>query len=727
MNILELTKPFSHGGVAEHITTLSVKLVEKGHKVIVASKEDGHVETLKDRRIRHVKLDFSLKNPFSFFSCLNKLKKLIEDEKIDIVHCHYRACAVYMRFLQVFKGVKTPFVWSNHALKIPSGFIHRRFTFPGERAIAVSERLKRFLIEKIKIDENKISVINNGIDPNSFILPSSDGDRERAKESFGVQGKTTLLILGRLSSVKRHKVAIDALYELSKERDDLVLLITGEGDKGYKRKLNRYIKKLNIQDKVRLVGHVNAREILLASDVMLLPSKREGCPISVFEAFCMSVPVVRTKTGGYEETEGLLIGAEVGSLEDFVGGIKYVLSNPDKVREMTERARAEVFERWTTDKLAEKVEKLYKDIIAKRAEDRQEMIGIIHVGNAGREPYFEKYKKLLDESGKEYEVIMMDKASAGNTDEALPSNYFCFKANDARKNKLIKLINFFKYSRFVKKILKRKKYDKLIILTTLSAFMCKKELHKKYKGKYIFDFRDLSLEKIGWFKKRVARIVKESAFTCISSDGFKKYLPEYDYVKAHNFRYSDLSATRDEIDYEKNKKINLTYIGTSRGYEYNSRLISIFGSDERFNLKIVGSYCDSPQILELSKKHDNVEVKGRYDLSEKHEILKDMDMLVNMNIESFNGLQAMANKYYDGIILKKPQLANINTFAGKQIKDRGLGIALAFSDENFADKVYEYWQNLDEENFNQKAKAELDAVLEEDKIYLAKIESFING
>ena len=72
MNILELTKPFSHGGVAEHITTLSSKLQNKGHKVIVGCKNDSHVENLKGKVIRHVTLNFKLTNPFAFFSCAKK-------------------------------------------------------------------------------------------------------------------------------------------------------------------------------------------------------------------------------------------------------------------------------------------------------------------------------------------------------------------------------------------------------------------------------------------------------------------------------------------------------------------------------------------------------------------------------------------------------------------------------------------------------------------------------
>ena len=65
MNILELSKPFNHGGVAGHITTLSVKLVDMGHNVIIASSYGNHISDLNAYGVEHKIIRFDTKNPQS--------------------------------------------------------------------------------------------------------------------------------------------------------------------------------------------------------------------------------------------------------------------------------------------------------------------------------------------------------------------------------------------------------------------------------------------------------------------------------------------------------------------------------------------------------------------------------------------------------------------------------------------------------------------------------------
>ena len=102
-------------------------------------------------------------------------------------------------------------------------------------------------------------------------------------------------------------------------------------------------------------------------------------------------------------------------------------------------------------------------------------------------------------------------------------------------------------------------------------------------------------------------------------------------------------------------------------------------------------------------------------------------MLINMNIASFNGKRLTANKYYDGLSCNLPQIARIDEYTGALVTVKGLGVALDFYDEGFANKVYEYYQNLDFDEFKQKAKIELDRAKEQDKEFIQKIEDFIKS
>ncbi len=364
MNILELSKPFNHGGMAEHVVTLSVGLSKLGHQVTVASRKGDHLDKLEQNGVLHVPMSFTVKNPFGFLKCAHKLKKIIKQKNIDIVHCHYRACALYMRYLQVFCGVKVPFVWSNHLFEIPSDFLHRKFTFKGEKVIAVSNELKQNLVKNFDISENDIVVVNNGIDP-EYLKEPSDNERENAKKHYGVQGKTVCSVLGRLVPVKGHKIAIEVLDAL-KQRKDLVFLFAGNGEKEYKEELIKEIQKRNLTDRILLVGQTDSHMLLSASDVMILPSIKEGFPLSVIESFACKVPVVRTKTSGYDETKDCVVGVEIGNVNEFANELDKLLSDKEKIKELTQRAYELVLENWTTEVMTKKILGIYKEVLDRK-------------------------------------------------------------------------------------------------------------------------------------------------------------------------------------------------------------------------------------------------------------------------------------------------------------------------------------------------------------------------
>lgn len=73
------------------------------------------------------------------------------------------------------------------------------------------------------------------------------------------------------------------------------------------------------------------------------------------------------------------------------------------------------------------------------------------------------------------------------------------------------------YRRYVKKLLKKKKYDSLIILTTQTALILCDVLLASYRHKYIFDYRDKSYEYIKPYGMLVNAVIKASRETVISS------------------------------------------------------------------------------------------------------------------------------------------------------------------------------------------------------------------
>ena len=245
------------------------------------------------------------------------------------------------------------------------------------------------------------------------------------------------------------------------------------------------------------------------------------------------------------------------------------------------------------------------------------------------------------------------------------------------------------------------------------ALMCFEMTQFKYSHKYIFDFRDLGFEHNPLYRKIVKKVIDHSYFTCMSSPDFAPVFRLKDYVMAHNFRYRDLLLQTDNIK-NKSNPIILLHIGITRGEDYNKKLA----------VYIIGSGNDTPALKEYIKKYDNIVVQGRYDNEQKAEWISKADMLLYCYPCSFNCNRALANKYYDGLIYKKPLIGNKNTYSGKRLEDKGLGISVDLDTGDIADKIYTYYANLDQDVFLKNVKKELDEILKEDELYIRKIEKF---
>lgn len=224
MNVLIMSKIFAKSGVGSHIMDLSEMLMERGNTVSIMSGTNDHEGFCKEKNIPFVHVEFSM-NPKRFLKNVGKIRRYIENKHIDIVHCHHRTCGFYMNIISKLTGV--PFVWSNHLDNIPSDFIHRATTFYGKQAICVSTDLKNFCMDKLKIPEDKISVVYNGIHPENYQYDAAYVRKFRT--SHRLDDRKVIGLLARMSPVKGHQHLINAISMIpsSKLENYAVVLFGG--------------------------------------------------------------------------------------------------------------------------------------------------------------------------------------------------------------------------------------------------------------------------------------------------------------------------------------------------------------------------------------------------------------------------------------------------------------------------------------------------------------------
>ena len=139
-------------------------------------------------------------------------------------------------------------------------------------------------------------VITNGIDTNKF-KPSIVSKNKLLKQA-GLPSKMKFIgCAARLESVKAHDVLIKAMHHLP---SDIGLLLAGTGS--LEGQLKALVSKLNLQQRVFFLGHVNDMTTFYPLlDVFCLSSHNEGLPLSPLEAQACGVPVVLTDVGGCKE------------------------------------------------------------------------------------------------------------------------------------------------------------------------------------------------------------------------------------------------------------------------------------------------------------------------------------------------------------------------------------------------------------------------------------------
>lgn len=351
------------------------------------------------------------------------------------------------------------------------------------------------------------------------------------------------------------------------------------------------------------------------------------------------------------------------------------------------------------------------------------MITLVFCGDLKYCPYIKRYIERLDEKKADYEVLFWNR---GNFTLDLPENYFYYDSpSDQALGKVRKLFDFYGFKKWVDKHIASHKCDGIIFLSTLTAIMLSDDLDK-FKDNFIFDIRDYSYEHIGFFRKIEEKAIRNSFFTSISSKGFKSFLPEYDYVIAHNFNRCEIPEAPRFI--KKEVPLRLVWNGTVRYFDFQKKYLDALKNDERFELVYHGSGTDLEKYREYCEKNDikNVLFTGPYDNREKENLLKDAAILNNCYgaKNSDKVKHAVSNRFYDGLIYRIPQLVETGSFKAGFVQKTGTGIALDAAD-GFADKLYSYYMSINEKEFEAACENVLNEVICEDNRYISMIDSFI--
>lgn len=300
------------GGAANMMIQMANSLCGEVRKVIVCSR-GGELDVLLDKNILQVPINFRIeKNLFAkIFYYLTggyKLYKIIRKHEISVIINHHRYFAPI--FFCISKVRTVTIIYNAHSS--PEGYSIVNGRILGDHIIAVSNSVKKHMVENFNISPEKIEVIYNGIPP---LQEYGKEKIESLKSELKVKDAIVASCIGHFTNLKGQDFLIRAWADLISSGNDVKLILLGFGETELE--LRKLVKDLKLENYVTiLVNSYLPEEIINISDFIILPSRREGLGIVLLEAFSLGKPAIGTNTSGIREV-----------IEDSVNGYLFEYHN----------------------------------------------------------------------------------------------------------------------------------------------------------------------------------------------------------------------------------------------------------------------------------------------------------------------------------------------------------------------------------------------------------------
>lgn len=356
---------------------------------------------------------------------------------------------------------------------------------------------------------------------------------------------------------------------------------------------------------------------------------------------------------------------------------------------------------------------------------------IIGFGKLYYMSYMHFYLEQLKKSANEVHLIYWDRD--GKPDVPVPDSVTAHKFEFHMEDdvpKWEKATAFWKYRKTCVQLLDAEQFDLIIVLTTMPGIVLSDILRNRFSGKYIFDYRDVTFENHWVFKAMVNNIVKHSRETFVSSNAFRRYLPDEKIRTCHNILLNALEhrAVR-RFEPRTRMPIRIRHWGLLGHEEINKQIIGQLANDDRFELHYHGreqeagrnlkAYCEQAQVK-------NVFFHGLYKPEERYEFAKNTDLIHNIFTNDIKTQPAMANKFYDGVTFYIPQLCNIGSYMGEQVTSGRIGLACNPYASTFADDLLAYYNSIQWEAFEANCDDRLNEILNEYQKGLTVIHDILN-
>ncbi|ACX71942.1 glycosyl transferase group 1 [Methanocaldococcus vulcanius M7] len=370
--IIDFFVPHYQGGGERRLYEIAKRMVKKGHDVDVLCMKIKNVpdyENIDGINVYHIGPTIKnppYRSPLDFLKFIIAVFKWLMKNRYDVVDAQAFIPLVPASLCYIFriqknvigtihdvsqKKDKSQWLYYGNIAYFIEKFLYK---LPFKKIITVSNIIKNILNEQYGIPNNKIYVVYNGVDLNLI-------------DSIKVEDVDTnsIIFVGRLIPHKHVDDLIKAVSLIVKDIPEVKLKIIGDGI--VRGELETLVKELKLENNVKFFGKLDdykdvIREIK-KSEVLVLPSTREGFGMVLVEANACYKPVIAYKSGGVIEVidnncNGFLM--EERNIYELSEKIKFLLKNKNIAKEMGKCGRKKVERMFVWDRVVEEIEKVYK-------------------------------------------------------------------------------------------------------------------------------------------------------------------------------------------------------------------------------------------------------------------------------------------------------------------------------------------------------------------------------
>jgi glycosyltransferase involved in cell wall biosynthesis len=372
MKVLHVQKVAGIGGSERHLLSLLPCLAEAGVEVrmlVAATGEaDRFVEALGGR---HVPLRAVAAGPHLNPALVGAVAREVRSFRPDIVHTHLVHADIHGqlamaagRAARVSSVHSTPAFYRREPFRSGARIAGRH----AGAVIAISEHVRRFLLELRLAPAERVHVVHYGIDASSW--PRDEPGRSRARERLGLSsGEVAVGIAARLIPGKGHSLLLEALSRARPEAPQLRLLVAGDGP--LRSRLEREAERLGPGAVTFLGFMADIRAFMGACDVIAFPTEPalgEGFGLAALEAMASGRPVLATAVGSLPEVvrngdTGLLVDPR--SVDELAVGLTTLAARPELRRELGARGHERACAVFSLERMAESTLAVYHDAIGR--------------------------------------------------------------------------------------------------------------------------------------------------------------------------------------------------------------------------------------------------------------------------------------------------------------------------------------------------------------------------